>query len=96
MEENNKQMLYSNTAQISGTIYDFTMKFAQNSLHINPVNEERIVQTNELVTIAMSPQHFKTFVEIAKNHVDAYEREFGTIINKKESDNKEATEENVG
>ena len=71
--------VYSNQAQISSTVFEFSMVFGD-IVNVT-VSEDGIA--NALVEqrgrVVMSPLHFKIFAVSCMNHVKGYEERFGKI-----------------
>jgi len=73
-------LLYSNRVQIQLSSWDFNFEFAQ--LLIVPNDQEgqaATVAVNAIQRIVMSPQHAKAFLEILRQNVEEWEKQFGEI-----------------
>jgi len=73
-------LLYSNKVQIQLSSWDFNFEFAQ--LLIVPNEQEgqpATVAVNAIHRIIMSPQHAKAFLEILRQNVEEWEKQFGEI-----------------
>lgn len=71
--------LYSNAVRIKSSTFDFMLDFGLN----NPVLDEKakklVPQIAHLLTIYMSPQHYKAFCKVAVGQLEQYEAKFGEI-----------------
>jgi len=73
-------LLYSNRVQIQLSSWDFNLEFAQ--LLIVPNEQEgqpATVAVNAIQRIIMSPHHAKAFLEILRQNVEEWEKQFGEI-----------------
>jgi hypothetical protein len=66
--------IYSNSSQTHLTPYDITLLFQKNS-EIVPGK----MGSTDLVSVALSPQHFKAFVKSITETLAAYEATFGKL-----------------
>ena len=81
-----RKTFYCNAAKARGTVFDVVVDFWQ----VVPT-DEKMEQISDTLSVAMSPQHFKAFVEMVNAQLKTYEGIYGEIILKKTNeDDKES------
>lgn len=66
--------IYTNSVVVGSSVFDFLLYFGQLR-----TAEEDVIKVDQLVRIAMSPQHAKSMIRILEEKLDEYEARFGPI-----------------
>ncbi len=75
MSDEQKKIIYSNFAMISYSLFDFQIDFGLKLAYRK--DDEKDLE--ELVSLHMSPQHTKAFLNLLMNNVEEYEKTYGEI-----------------
>lgn len=70
--------IYSNNVQVYSNLYDIEILFRR-AFNRRIDGEDVKGVTEDLVSVAMSPQHAKSLYVLLKNVMDAYEAQFGKL-----------------
>ncbi|MEW6194452.1 MAG: DUF3467 domain-containing protein [Bacteroidota bacterium] len=70
---------YSNRTTITSSPFDFIMDFKLIVPKTGPDGGKPEIEEFKSVVVAMSPQHFKSFLNIAQKQLQNYEEQFGEI-----------------
>jgi hypothetical protein len=69
--------IYANNVQIYSNLYDIEILFRR--AFNKRLDDGSDSVTEDLVSVAMSPQHAKSLYVLLKNIMDAYEEQFGKL-----------------
>ena len=71
---------YTNAINIASSLYDVTLEFRANSPIPMKENHPPVVESKEVCTIRMSPQHAKALAILLLKQVEDYEKQFSLTL----------------
>ena len=79
-EEHSNPSLYSNSAFVIQSEFDFQIEFFQSSPDTDPAKGVIVDKKYSLVKIATSPKHFKALITVMNEQLRKYEEKHGEIV----------------